>query len=510
MEVISHDILKLQGDISLKQITFVALQTKKNEHGTLIVKGIPEDISSFETQKLNVEISLTGLDGEAIFSGMLEKILVIQEKGLAYFELHVVSATKQLDLKKKKRSFLDTKETYQDIAKAIVSEYDGGSVIANKDCGAEAIKVPIIQYNETDWEFLKRIASYSNGSILADTTKNVPELWFGFPEGTGEATFSMEKYRMGIDGSHSLYAEKEQFEFTYFETESYANFQVGDSVTFEDTKYLIYEKSALFQAGEMIFAYRFGGNGLGLAPSYFNSQFSGLSLFGTVQKTKEELVTVQLEIDEKSDGYEYPWRPETGNILYAMPQVGTKVVVYFPNANEQNAIVINALRTVKDLHNQMGDTSQKIFGTEHKKEISLREKDMNVKSKAGWIQLNDSGGALMQSNDIFVLNGSKVDVEAMSIDVNTDSSAIYIVKGKDGSVDSSVTLENIFNFKGKTNTTFIGIPGPLIPLPTIPVVESKLEFASLTESALGAVVQDCQSVDAFVAGGLAVGPSGKS
>ncbi len=509
MKVISHDILNLQGDIELKRITAVALQVVKNEHGTLIVKGIHEDVTSFNQQKLNVEVSLTGVDEEVIFSGMLEKIALIQEKGIDYFELHVVSATKLLDTKKKKRSFLDVDKTFQDIAKEVLSEYSGGSVICSDECGADKIKVPIIQYNETDWEFLKRIASYSNATILADTTKNMPELWFGFPKQTGEASFDMEKYRMGIAPTYFEHIDQEQFEFTYFQTVSYENFQVGDAVSFEDTSYQIYEKSAELVSGELVFTYRFGGAGLGLIPSYFNDLFSGLSLFGVVEDAENEMVTVKLDIDEKGDGYAYPWRPETGNILYTMPQVGTKVVLYFPNANEQNGIVINALRTVKELHNQMGDSSQKIFATEHKKELSLREKDMNIKSSAGWIQLNDGGGALLQSNDIFVLNGSEVEVKAGSINVNTDKSAIYLVKGKDGGVDSSITLENMFNFKAKTNTTFMGIPGPLIPLPTLPVMESKLEFECLNESALGAVVQDCQSVDAFVAGGLAVGPSGK-
>lgn len=76
------------------------------------------------------------------------------------------------------------------------------------------------------------------------------------------------------------------------------------------------------------------------SPKFYNDIVSGMSLLGEVAKDDKEVVYVKLDIDEGEGGtYPYPFRPETGNMMYCMPQVGTKVSLYFPNCDEKNAMV---------------------------------------------------------------------------------------------------------------------------------------------------------------------------
>ena len=65
-----------------------------------------------------------------------------------------------------------------------------------------------------------------------------------------------------------------------------------------------------------------------------------MTLLGEVEKTDKEEVKVNLRIDKGKKGlYPYPFRPETGNMLYNMPQKGTTVSLYMTNHDERQAMI---------------------------------------------------------------------------------------------------------------------------------------------------------------------------
>ena len=73
----------------------------------------------------------------------------------------------------------------------------------------------------------------------------------------------------------------------------------------------------------------------------------GAVITGRILETRQEFVKVHLGIDRAQDadsGYEFPWTPATGNLLYCMPEKGTKAAVYFGSADEASGSVIYAVR----------------------------------------------------------------------------------------------------------------------------------------------------------------------
>lgn len=73
----------------------------------------------------------------------------------------------------------------------------------------------------------------------------------------------------------------------------------------------------------------------------------GTVLTGKVLKTGQEKVRLHLDIDKEQaedETYEFLWKPVTGNLLYCMPEEGTKAVLYFGKADESTGTVIYNIR----------------------------------------------------------------------------------------------------------------------------------------------------------------------
>lgn len=66
---------------------------------------------------------------------------------------------------------------------------------------------------------------------------------------------------------------------------------------------------------------------------------------GTVAEVRKERVRIALDIDgENAAGnYFYHWYPETGNALYAMPEIGARILLYFGSRDEQTGYALHCL-----------------------------------------------------------------------------------------------------------------------------------------------------------------------
>ncbi len=190
MEVLTNQNLLVEGMVCIHTITDTKIKVIKNEHAKLYVRGIAiddETLGSIEEQLLSIKLGskFTLFRSEdnkkySLFSGLIENVNLIYEKGIHYFEVNAISASILLDRTQRKRSFQNVDMTYEELALQVVSEYDGGATICT--IGSDkSIETPIIQYNETDWEFLKRLASHFDSPIYTEYTHCLPRVWFGFP-----------------------------------------------------------------------------------------------------------------------------------------------------------------------------------------------------------------------------------------------------------------------------------------------------------------------------------------
>ena len=116
----------------------------------------------------------TGNSTEKIFLNGVIKELQINETtaGALTVEITAISKSVLLDRIPRYRSFQDPTLTYLAIAEEINGNYgtnDGKIVNVGEDM--QTVPRMTIQYNETDWEYLKRIASYTGQPVMAYSDK---------------------------------------------------------------------------------------------------------------------------------------------------------------------------------------------------------------------------------------------------------------------------------------------------------------------------------------------------
>ena len=135
----------------------------------------------------------TGNSTEKIFLNGVIKELQINETtaGALTVEIIAISKSALLDRIPRYRSFQDPTLTYSAIAEEINGNYgtnDGKIVNVGEDM--QAVPRMTIQYNETDWEYLKRIASYIGQPVMAYSDKIFVGFFKNIPAQTPNLKYS--------------------------------------------------------------------------------------------------------------------------------------------------------------------------------------------------------------------------------------------------------------------------------------------------------------------------------
>ena len=134
-----------------------------------------------------------GNSTEKIFLNGVIKELQINETtaGALTVEITAISKSVLLDRIPRYRSFQDPTLTYSAIAEEINGNYgtnDGKIVNVGEDM--QAVPRMTIQYNETDWEYLKRIASYIGQPVMAYSDKIFVGFFKNIPAQTPNLKYS--------------------------------------------------------------------------------------------------------------------------------------------------------------------------------------------------------------------------------------------------------------------------------------------------------------------------------
>ena len=135
----------------------------------------------------------TGNSTEKMFLNGVIKEFQINETtaGALTVEIIAISKSVLLDRIPRYRSFQDPTLTYSAIAEEINGNYgtnDGKIVNVGEDM--QAVPRMTIQYNETDWEYLKRIASYIGQPVMAYSDKIFVGFFKNIPAQTPNLKYS--------------------------------------------------------------------------------------------------------------------------------------------------------------------------------------------------------------------------------------------------------------------------------------------------------------------------------
>lgn len=459
---------------SMERITELRLLKKANEHARLHFRGVlkeGEEESLIEEDWEEKAVTLKE-DGNTLFCGVATDIGIVCESGVYYLEAEAVSWTIKLDKEEKKRSFQENGMSYYAIAKQLAGEA-GGSVACHAK--EKAVKNLLLEYRETDWEFLKRLASHSNSVLVPDPKETKPSFAFGVPEGeeykdeAGEdADFAVRKkvsrYRKLSQCSEVSYEEGDAVEYT-LQTD-HAALEVGDMVKRKGKA--LYVKEADISLKGSVFTCRYGlttKNGLSVKEAV-HPYASGLTLNGTVLKAEADTVIVHLAVDGSQDAgkaYAFPYATgystEGHTGWYVMPEEGDTVQVVFPTEDENDAYAVQSVR--QEDTEKTADPQVKYLRTALGKEVKFDKDEILITANddVTYIRINQNGGVdIITDKAVNVTSGGSVTVTSGDQISMTSTNDFSIHSGKNLIVDAadSITMtcrEN--NMKFETPATGI-------------------------------------------------------
>lgn len=368
--------IRIKSPYTLMRLEDIKIENRPNEHGYLYLKALVDDSVNFQhavnastDDKICVyeETDEEGAIGNSaivdinvvdeskskiIFNGIVQNVSASNENGIYYIEIQGATSSFELDVKEKSRSFQNEEMTYDELIEEILTDYSGFSFTQCIGKG-QAIGKPLFQYKESDWNFLKRIASELKSELYCDIINSGNMFYFGRPNGISYEIEDITSYRAckNLKRFHEASGYEEGYndiDYFYYEIETRNKYNVGDNIYFKQKDLYVNQYSAYALKDEVIYKYRLcRKNGIWQTKLY-NSVIAGASIDGKVLAVEGEKVKLHLNIDESQNADEaswFPYAPPTGNMMYSMPVVGTSARLYFPNEESEDPIVTGCVRS---------------------------------------------------------------------------------------------------------------------------------------------------------------------
>lgn len=213
-----------------------------------------------------------------LFSGYPEKVEIKEERGYRIADIQAVSGTILLDQKKSNRVFQKKVQTYMGIASAVTADTDHSAcILPGSDMRTGGT---LIQYQETDWRFLKRMASQLGLPLVPDTSYYYPCFYLGLPEGEKRELGEIISSDLCFDGRYYAVSGKclvDREDFICYDVVTRTSLSLGDRVTYEGRELLVSRKKTELAGGEVIFTYRLAGNSYTWVPWEDNPDYTGMS-----------------------------------------------------------------------------------------------------------------------------------------------------------------------------------------------------------------------------------------
>ena len=471
MDAMASGNIQVDSAVKIKYVTALKIVAGVQEHGICRVTGLLENGMEAQQMLLSmndipIRVYRTGEASELLFRGSIKTAAVHMAGGVSYIEIAAVTASEKLDRTERQRSFQNAAMTYGQVIRRVLEPY-GSMDAACTDDAQKTINEPVIQYGETDWEFLKRLGSHLNIPVYADCESGSRALYFGMEEGI-RISSETDSYHAGI--SRKYYEANRgrskitRKDYVYYKVRSDENGRIGDHIDTGSGSCVVYRKQIELVREKLVFTYWAGGRGNWYIPYIDHDRLTGMEFAGKVVSTQAEKMKVNLQIDEPYEGadHEWEWTPASGNIMYAMPERGDTVRLYFGSGKASEGA---ASTSPRDNGESMPGQQKRTFTTAAGKRMELHPEHLSMQGSGGQAALCDGNAVTFGSSARMELTASGlVRMEAEKIHAYTPqeinmfrSGAHCEQKGRDiipngtksnpptGSGDAGFTFNNEFN-----------------------------------------------------------------
>ena len=395
-----------------------------NEHGTVYVEGhIHKDREAEYLQMLTeqtwVEVVVTGEDGteEILFTGVVSEGCIVSVNGLKTLCLRLQTGSSLMDMNTHFRTYQDGSITCGEIINEIIREYPYHGMIIAQDSVTGRF---LCQYNETDWEFIKRLAAYHHMILAANTLGKGVKFYFGLAEGKAEGEICTKEYRVRRNDDRIV-----------FEVLSRELYRLGDCIALNGMLLYVVGVDSDRRGSELYHCYSLCRyRDIRIEP-WHNALLRGVSLRASVVGVERDCVQIRFNDVENIEGSVLCWFPfmtvyssSNGSGWYFMPEPGDCVRVYFPDEKEEHACVASSVHLDSEDKEERVNPSYKSIMNKQKKEILFTPDSILLTNNAGIsIELSDREGIkLISDKDIIIESEGSIRIASTSSNVDIFSS----------------------------------------------------------------------------------------
>lgn len=356
------------------------IHAKYGEHTRAEIIGIvkSEDVKAMLPTIKEEKIEIINRDEngreEILFVGMIERLEMKEEGQYATLSMKALSYTWKMDMQRKSRSFQNLSKTYRNVMEEIMQEYGAEMLWSIPD---KQLTYPLIQYEETDYCFVKRILSHLKADMIAIDSQAKICCCMGLDKGKKVGAIDLSQYAHSffLFQGNSMKQKIWEKKLVGCEIENIDFIRVGDSLSLQGSTYYVMEMNAETRNNVLCCTCVVFPEKCFEVEKIHADTLRGTVITGKVLETTQEKMKLHLDIDKEQpceEAYDFSWKPITGNMFYCMPEKGTKAALYFDRNDESDTRVIYNIRENGENCGELADYNNRYFTTNHKKRMYLK------------------------------------------------------------------------------------------------------------------------------------------
>ncbi|GHU60223.1 hypothetical protein FACS1894171_0810 [Clostridia bacterium] len=418
-------------------ITILDVTSRKavNEHSTLHIKGhvAADDEYVLRAAGQNVAFTASGSEGDKLlFNGLISGIDIFTENDVRILSVSVVSNSSQMDIARETRTFQDSNMTYQAVTNHMMEKNQDFNFIWPSD-GEKPIGSMTVQYQETDWQYCRRLAGRLGTVVVPDYLLKIPHISIGMLERSAKQGINALSYTAGKDVRQFRddYAAGgfSECDAVYYVVKSHEIFDLCDPIPFQGLSLYVYAIDTKYEGNELVHFYTLKeANGFYTKQTY-NENLIGVSLRGTVKEVREDTVRVEIAGDVEQPEYKWfpyatPFSQPDGYGWYFMPEIGDEIRLQFPSEKEYDAYVSSAVHIT---HGNRLNPETKFIRTIYGQILQFDPDAILIDDGAG------SSITLKKNQGISMETDKAVDIDARS-DITVSAAGKVLIAGQGGVV----------------------------------------------------------------------------
>lgn len=434
--MLTYENIQLDIPYEVVRIEDIYYIAQMNEHHYLTLDIIVkenklEEYITHTTEGKQIQLLI---NNRTIFNGKIIKLQAVYKRKIARLIITAASYSYDLDIKRHQVAFSNLSMTYEEVIKKVLSKYK------KKDCldkvtNGKCIPHLLVQYQETDWEFLKRLASHFETVLEVDAVAPFSRIYFGCEPrplaqerygGTDEifkGHYSFKDAIINYEIFHKIkvLTKEDIYEqsFIGWQVESKVYIPLGTEITYEGKKVCIAKVEMRSVHGEIIFNYELKFRKCIRTSYSYNHQLKGVSLEAIVKKRRDNEMQLHFCMNRtyEDDGANqwFQYAREVSN-FYCMPVEESKVHALFLTGDEKDVVVSHGIRIAEPkekYYNKIADPNRKSYSTVDGQELSITPDNLQLAENDGkkiQFTLTKDGNISITAQKINVYANGKMEI----------------------------------------------------------------------------------------------------